>query len=534
MTIVDTPGGLLRVTRQPWLGADVLSYPDRPPTVVDVLHQAATVYADRVALVADGRTVGYREFAELVQGAVERLREEGVRPGDRVAVALPNGLHLAVALFACARGGFVMVGLNVRLRAPQWAYMLRHSRAVFALAADDLAPRLRRAAQEAGLPASAVREVGEHLVGRRRPWSYSPAQRPAEDATFAVVYTSGTTGRPKASQVVHRCSVHSALSYVHLLGLDEADRTAVLFPLYYITGLHAHVLPMMMVGGVSILVADASPREFTGILRDQRVTWMYTVPSFWLMLLREPTFCSPDLDHVRLGAFGGSSFPGYAVARIRERLPHIRLHDVYGLSETHSPATMLLDAEMTTRAGSVGRPLPCMEAVVVDDHSHQLPAGEAGELWLRGSLVTSGYLDDPVATKEAITDGWLRTGDIARLEEGYVYVLDRRKDMINRGGHKVFSVEIERLLLSHPAIADTAVVGVPARVASEVVACFVVPAEQRRVSAPEVRAWVRDRMADYAVPRHVRVVEDLPRNATGKVLKQRLRDRLLAELAPRG
>ncbi|MBW3601400.1 MAG: acyl--CoA ligase [Actinobacteria bacterium] len=533
MKVVHTPGGPLRVTRQPWLGVDALSYPDRPPTVVDVLHRATAAYGGRVALVADGRGVTYRELAELVEGAVERLREEGVRPGDRVAVALRNGLDLAVALFACARGGFVMVGLNVRLRPPQWAYMLRHSRAVLALAADDLAPELRRAAHEGGLPASAVREVGDHLVGRRRAWSYSPAQRPDEGDTFAVVYTSGTTGRPKASQVVHRCSVHSALSYVHLLGLDGRDRTAVLFPLSYITGLHAHVLPMMMVGGVSVLVPDASPRRFTDILRDQHVTWMYTVPSFWLMLLREPAFSSPDLDHIRLGAFGGSSFPAHAVARIRERLPHIRLHDVYGLSETHSPATMLFDSEMTGRAGSVGRPLPCMEAMVVDDHGHELPAGDAGELWLRGSLVTSGYLDDPVATKDAITDGWLRTGDMARLDDGYVYILDRRKDMINRGGQKVFSVEVERLLVSHPAIADAAVVGVPAGLASEAVACFVVPAEQGRVTAREVRAWVRDRMVDYAVPRHVRVVDDLPRNPTGKVLKQRLRDRLLATLPPR-
>jgi len=523
----------VKVEREPWLGAQVLSYPDRPRTVVDVLDGAVAAFGDRTALRAPEGDLTYAEFAEVVEGAVERLTDEGLTAGDRLAVAARNGLDLAVALFACARGGFVMVGLNLRLRAPQWAYMLRHSGARLALGQPEALDELRAAGAQAGMAATAVRDVGDRFRGRRRPWAYDAGQRPDEAAAFAVVYTSGTTGRPKASRVVHRCSVHSAMSYVEVVGLAGHDRTAVLFPLYYISGLHAHVLPMMLVGGTSVLVADASAHDFVELLARERITWMYTVPSMWQLLLREDGFTASALPDLRRGAFGGSPFPTTLLDSIRQRFPRVRLTDIYGLSETHSPATMLRDEEFTAKRGSVGRPLPCMEAKVVDDSGHEVPAGDPGELLLRGSLVTTGYDGDDEATRAAISAGWLRTGDLARMDpDGYVFILDRKKDMITRGGNKIFSVEVEQLLLTHPAIADAAVVGIPDPIAFEAVAAYVVPADGTQLTRRDVQRWVAERMSDYAVPRQVRVVDEIPRNRTGKILKADLRQRLLDELGP--
>jgi acyl-CoA synthetase (AMP-forming)/AMP-acid ligase II len=531
----------LRIDREPWLGTESLSFPGRVPTVVDALDRAVQRFGDREAFI-DGHTrVTYAEFAELVEGAAVRLQAEGLAPGDALGVALRNSLELAVALFACARGRFVMVGLNVRLRAPQWAYMLSHSGAGLALAEPDLIEELSAAATDAGLPNEQAREVGDHLTGQHRPWAYGPEQRPDEAATLAVVYTSGTTGRPKASQVVHRASMHSAHSYTALLGLHAEDRTAVLFPLSYISGLHAHVLPMMLVGGASVLLADADPGEFVEVLRTEAITYVYTVPSFWLMLLREPGFRSPELDHVRLGAFGGAPFPTASLSALAEALPKAGWVNIYGLSETHSPATMLLPGEHTAKEGSVGRPLPCMEAKVVDDAGAALAPGEAGELLLRGSLVTTGYFADPESTAAAIDDdGWLATGDVARLDDdGYVWILDRKKDMITRGGYKIFSVEVEQLLTSHPGIADAAVVGIPDPVAYEAVACYVVPEhtpsddgagpQDGSVTRQQVQHWVAERMSDYAVPRQVRVVDEIPRNRIGKADKVGMRQQLVAE-----
>lgn len=520
----------MRVAREPWLGAQALSYPDRPRTLVDALERAVAEHGATTAFVAPEGSVTYAEFATLVSGAVERLREEGMRTGDRLAIAAHNGLDLAVALFACAVGGFVMVGLNVRLKPPQWAYMLSHAGVSLALAQPDLLGGLRTAGADAGVAADRVRAVGDHLRGRRRPWP-ATTQPPDEAATFAVVYTSGTTGRPKASQVVHRCSIHSAMSYVEVLQLVAGDRTAVLFPLSYISALHAHVLPMTLVGGTSVLVAGASPREFTDLLVAERITWMYTVPSFWLMLLREDSFAWPQLSSLQLGAFGGSPFPGSALEQIRARMPHTRLFDVYGLSETHSPAAILRDGEFRSKPGTVGRPLPCMEATVIGDDGGELGVGEPGELRLRGSLVTTGYFRDAEATSAAIRDGWLRTGDLARLDaDGYITILDRKKDMITRGGHKIFSVEVEQLLLRHPGIVDAAVVGIPDPLAYEAVAAYVVARDKAEVTPRDVQQWVASNMADYAVPRQVRVVAAVPRNRTGKILKSELRARLLDEL----
>jgi O-succinylbenzoic acid--CoA ligase len=379
-----------------------------------------------------------------------------------------------------------------------------------------------------------VRPVGDHLVGRRRPWRGDAVPFPDEDTTYGIIYTSGTTGRPKASQVVHRCTMHSATAYVRILNLTADDRTAIVFPLYYATGHMAQVAPMMLVGGTSVPVEDVVPREFVRLIGERRITYLMVVPSLWPLLLRQPEFRWPELAHVQIGAFGGSPVPLSTVAALRERMPQLRLYDAYGLTETHSPATILIDAEFRRKPGSVGRPVPCAEARVVDDDGRDVPTGEAGELWVKGPMVTSGYFGDPAATAAAITDGWLHTGDLARMDdEGYVFILDRKKDMITRGGFKVYSVEVEYALVSHPDIAEAAVFGVPDPLAYEAVAAYVVPAEGRTVDASTVQAWVNTRIADYAVPRFVRVVDTIPRNRTGKVDKVGLRSALAAELDSR-
>ncbi|GAC1532734.1 MAG: class I adenylate-forming enzyme family protein [Acidimicrobiales bacterium] len=517
-------GADLKVERCQWQGTALLSYPDAPPTILDVLDRAVALHGERPFLIAPEGTVTYAEFARLVGDAATSLSDLGITPGDRFAVAAVNGLDIAVAIFAAAHVGAVMIGLNTKLATEQWAFMLTHSRVSVGLAQPEFRERLRDAARAAALATDRLHDLATVMRGGAHV-GLPVARATADPArTYAVVYTSGTTGRPKASQVVHRCSVHSAMSYAHLLGLGPQDRTAVVFQLFYISAMHAHLLPMALVGGSCVLVPDASPASYLDVLAEQRITWAYTVPSMWLLLLRDPSFNAARLPHLRLAAFGGSPFPVAEIAELRRRLPSTRWYDVYGLSETHSPATMLLDHEFDAKPGSVGRPLPCMEATVVDDNGDQLPADTAGELWLRGSLVTTGYADDPGATAAAITDGWFHTGDIARIDaEGYVYIVDRKKDMITRGGHKIFSAEVEQVLRSHPQVLDAAVVGTPDPVAFEAVIGFVVALPEDRPTKKELRHLVRDRLADHAVPRHIHFVDELPRNATGKLEKETLR-----------
>jgi len=507
----DRPGD--PVALETWLGAPARSYRQRPATVLDALDRAARRWPERTAFVDGPVSVTWRGFADRVQTAAAGLLAQGLSEGDAVAVASGNTLDLAVLLFACARSRLVMVGLNTRLAPPQWAYMVEHSRARLLLASEPF-----RESLPGSLP------LGEVLRSApSRPWSWSAADRPAQDTAYAVVYTSGTTGRPKASQVVHRCSVHSGMSYQRILQLEPDDVTAVLFPMYYISAMHAHVLPAVLSGASCVLVDSQSPRDYVALLREHEVSWAYAVPSWWRLCLRAPEF--QDLPALRRLAAGGAPFPADLVAALRARLPGVRLHDVYGLSETHSPGCVLLDEEFAGHPGTVGRPLDCMQAEVRGEDGAVLGSGEPGELWLRGSLVTTGYANDAAATAAAIVDGWFDTGDIARIcAHGYVTVLDRSKDMINRGGTKVFSAEVEELLRRHPAVEDAAVVGVPDPLGGEAVAAYVVSCAP--LTAAEVRNWVREGMADYAAPKVVELVDALPRNAVGKTDKQELRARL--------
>ncbi|MBC7375749.1 MAG: acyl--CoA ligase [Frankiales bacterium] len=508
----DRPGDPVVV--QTWLGAPALSYPRRPATVLDVLDRAVRRFGDRTAFVdTDGAVVTYAQFAARVQTGAAALTGRGLLPGDTVAVAAGNVLDLAVAVFACARARVVMVGLNTRLAPPQWAWMTAHSRVRLALAGPD---------QLVDLPGS--EPLGAFLRSvPERPWAFTAADRPAQDATYAVVYTSGTTGRPKASQVVHRASVHSGMSYQRVLQLRPDDVTAVLFPMYYISAMHAHVIPAMLSGASCVLVDTQSPRAYVALLAQHDVSWAYAVPSWWRLCLRDSGF--RDLPALTRLAAGGAPLPADLVAALRERLPGVRLHDVYGLSETHSPGCIATDEDLRSHPGSVGRTLPCMQAQVRADNGTVLGPGEAGELWLRGSLVTTGYAFDAAATDAAIVAGWFDTGDVARLDaEGRVTILDRSKDMINRGGTKIFSAEVEELLRRHPDIDDAAVVGFPDPLAGESIAAYVVATGP--LTAGQVRAWVRDGMADYASPKRVELVDALPRNAVGKTDKQELRRRL--------
>ncbi len=511
-----------RVARERWIGLDLLSYPERPASILHILDRAVREHGSTPGLVDERERCTYGEIGARVAGTVVELRDRGVRPGTALGVVAPNSVDLAVLLFACAAAGVVMVGLSERDAPPRWARLLRSTGAGALATTSRHRDAATAAATAAGLIPGSVLDLTDLTRARTAPWTFAP---PAEGDTFAVVGTAGTTGPPKASRVIHRCSVHSAVSYRAQLGLTADDRTAVLFPLTYISALHAHVLPMMLAGGTSVLTTETRPRRFCDLLARERITWMYTVPSLWLALLRSDRFTSTDLPALRTAAFGGSPFPPDALPVVRRALPGVALCNIYGLSETHSPATMLHDEEFAARPTSVGRPLPCMEARVVDEDGRVVQPGDDGQLQLRGSLVTTGYVGDDTATAAAFEDGWFVTGDHARMDaQGYVWILGRRQDLILRGGFNIAPVEVEQALRRHPGIADAAVVGVPDRSGHRTVACAIVR-DDPRLRPAQVRAWVRETVADYAVPRHVRFVDHIPLTGLGKIDRHALAER---------
>jgi acyl-CoA synthetase (AMP-forming)/AMP-acid ligase II len=500
-----------------------------PSSIIANLDTARREFRDRVLLNAPEGTVTYGEFAELVEGAAAWLTEQGLRPGDRLAVAAGNGLDAAVAIWACARGGFVYVGLPTNLRAPQWAFMLRHSAAVLALGQPNLVPTLADAAAQANLPSGRAIPLVDHLTGRRLSWR-TDGPMPDPDATYAVVYTSGTTGHPKAARVCHRMTMHAAGFYQHALGLRPSDRTAIHLPFYYVSGHITQLNPIMAAGGSAIVMPEFSAAELVRLIRDEGVTVLDVVPAIFARLLLEPGFALPGCAGLRVAAYGGAPMPAATLAAITARLPGLQLCEVYGMSETAGVISAVTDQRHQPATGSVGYPIPGVQVRIVDESGADVPAGESGEIWVAGPVVTPGYLGDAAATAAAITDGWLHTGDNGRINsDGSLTVLDRKKDMIIRGGVKIYPAQVEALLLEHPSVADAAVIGAADPLAGERVVAFLVAADESRIDRTAIRRWVGSRLATHAVPARILLVDRLPRVPTGKVDKAALRRQLTAE-----
>lgn len=530
----------VRVIREPWLGRSALSYAgDRPRDVLDVLDIAVHHRPDAVAVVdaVGGATRTVQQLCDDVAATADYWRQAGLRPGHGVGIAAGNSGDHLVALLAAATVGAVAVGLSSRLAAPQWRFQLQHSRCTMLLYDDGHAAAASSVADGVDGP---LRPLGSAVIrGTPGGWQEVAAGRaPAEPTTaYQVVHTSGSTGEPKASQVVHRASVHSGIAYDRLLRLRPGESTGVLFHLGYISAMHAHVIPALLSGARLVMLPTGSPRTWVEQLAAFDVAWAYAVPSWWLLALREPGLRAAALPQLRLAGAGGSPYPDLLREGLAKRLPDTELLNIYGLSETHSPATVLRGADLWRHAGAAGQPLEVVEVSVRDEHGAPVADGEAGEVWLGGSLVTTGYARDPDGTAAAVVGGMLRTGDVGRLEQGpdkpstsgppappVLRLLDRVKDTVDRAGTKVWSVQVERALTEHPAIVEAACVAAPDTRSGETVAVFLVLDEaHQRPADGELRRWVRERLGDAAAPSILRWVGELPKGGTGKTDKLALR-----------
>jgi long-chain acyl-CoA synthetase len=489
-------------------GVRVRCFADRPRSVVEVLERSLERSGPDVLLVdpARGSTTTYDGFARLVEGAARTLLERGLQPGDRVAVLVRNGLEAAVAIWACARAGLVHVGIPVDAPPARVAALLELTGASLLLAAPDLRP------SAAAVP---VADAADVLLSRELPWRTGDPL-PDEDATYSLIPTSGTTGHPKAVRVTGRMSGHAAAAYVRALGLTAADRTAIHLPFAWVSGHVTQLTPAMLSGGSAVTMAAFSAPSLVQVAAEHRVTWLDVVPSIWELLLRVDDFRLAVLPQVRLAVFGGAPAPPGTLDRVRERMPQLRLVDVYALSETCAPVTLLGDVEALRRPGSVGRPAPYVDLRVVGPDGADVPRGEPGEVWVRSPTVTPGYWGAEGAL--AVTDGWLRTGDLGRLDdEGFLTVGGRAVDLIIRGGVNIYPAEVERALLSTGQVADAVAVGVPSPVTGANVGAAVVARPGVEPDLAVLQAAVRAALGAHAVPRPLRVVAELPRNRNGKL-----------------
>lgn len=512
----------------------VRAFAARPPTIDAMVRAAVARDPAALALVDGARRIAYGELDAAVERVAGNLARRGVRKGDRVALLLGNHAAFIEASLACARLGAIQVPINIRQRRPENEYVLAHSGATALIHEAALAPELPG---PSGVPALRHRFAVNGVADGSMPYdallapgAAAPVVDVHEDEPFCILYTSGTTGRPKGAILTHFSLIHTCLNYEQAMALRPGERSLLAVPASHVTGLAAIIFSMIRVGGCTVMMKAFKARAFLELMAAERVTHTLMVPAMYNLCLLEPDFARFDLSSWRIGGYGGAPMPEATIKRLARELPGLTLYNAYGATETTSPVTLMPPGQGVAHADTVGTVLPGADLRVMDDEGREVPPGAAGELWIAGAMVVPGYWDDPQATATNFTGGYWRSGDIGSIDaEGYVRVFDRKKDMINRGGFKVYSAEVENLLSHHPAVVEVAVIGRPDPVLGERVQAFVV-ARDASASEAELKAFCAERLADYKVPDCIELLsQPLPRNANGKVLKTALRGLLDAE-----
>jgi len=517
-------------------GRVVRCYAERPTDLDAMLRRSVARRGSTIALRLDDTAVRYDELDATVDRVAGNLSRVGVAAGDRVAIALGNRLEFAYAVLGCNRLGAVGVPLNIRMRRPELEFALNQCGAVALLheaALADQVPRpdsvamLRRVFSCGGAAPGAL--AFETLL---EPIAAPPAAPIAEEDTCHLLYTSGTTGKPKGAMLTHLGVVHSALHFERHAELRAGDVGIVAVPASHVTGLVALLYTLLRVGGTTVLMREFKARAYLELAQAVRCSYTILVPAMYNLLLLDPEFGRFDLSAWRVGAYGGAPMPPATITALADKLPNMILVNGYGATETTSPQTMMPLGATKGHEDSIGKLLQCCDTRVMDENGHEVPPGTVGELWHAGPNVVPGYWDNPTANAENFVGGYWKSGDLGSIDaDGFVRIFDRKKDMINRAGFKVYSAEVENVLAHHPDILECAIVGRPDPVLGERVQAFVVP-RRAGVEAQSIRAFCAERLSDYKVPDRVTfLTEPLPRNPNGKVVKGELR-KLIAEEQP--
>jgi len=516
-------------------GRTMLCFPERPATLVEMFDDLVRRVPHRPAIVED-RTISYRELNHLVGAISANLAGFGVARGDRVALFLGNCWEFLACVIACNRIGAIVVPIGTRQRRSELTFLLNDSEAkalVFESELADAVPPWQ------DVPSLAHRFAIRGAAADERPFADLLVQKPpavrgeslSEEDVAVILYTSGTTGRPKGAQLTHLGIIHSALSFARCHGLNETDRALVAVPLSHVTGLVGVALSTMIVGGCVVLMRQAfKAAEFLALASREKITYSILVPTIYTLCVMSPELGNHDLSAWRIGCFGGAPMPVATIEMLTEKLPHLQLLNAYGATETTSPSTIMPRTRWRGHIDSVGITVPCGQIKVVDDHGDDVPRGTPGELWIAGPMVVPGYWRRPDANKSEFVDGFWRSGDIGAMDaDGFVRVFDRKKDMINRGGFKVFSAEVENVLCGLDGVLECAIVGRADPVLGERVHAIVVVPEGSKLTEATVRSFCTKQLSDYKVPETIILrTLPLPRNANGKVLKAELRENLVA------
>ena len=503
----------------------------RRHTIGDLLRRSALRHPDKPAIVYRDLRQTYAELDDTVNRTASALIERGVGRGDRIAILSHNSHGFVVGYLALAKLGAISVPVNFMLGPGEVAYILDHSGARGLIAEDQLCATADRAIEISQLVVKVRGAIGEPVEGwedvsgwMRHRDHREPALDIADDDPLQLLYTSGTESRPKGVVLTSRNLIAQYVSCALDGEMTGDDVEVHSLPLYHCAQLHCFLTTDLYLGATSVILDKPDPTLLLAAIERERATKLFCPPTVWISLLRSPEFDGRDLSSLRKGYYGASSMPVEVLQELTLRLSDVRLYNFYGQTEMSPLATVLRPEDQMRKAGSAGRPSINVETRLVDNDDLPVPAGSVGEIVHRSPHAMLGYRNDPEKTADAFRGGWFHSGDLAVMDgEGYITIVDRKKDMINTGGENVSSREVEEVIYEHPEVAEVAVFGVAHPRWIEAVTAGVVPRGSETVSQVEIIELCRQRLAPFKVPKNVVILDELPKNPSGKILKRELR-----------
>jgi O-succinylbenzoate-CoA ligase len=503
--------------------------------VDEMLNRSARRFPGKVAIVDEEVRMTYRLLQNRVDNLAGWFQSKGIKKGEKVALLLYNSIEITECFFALAKIGAVAVPVNFRLQKLEYEYILNNSDSKLLIAHHDFTSIIEQMRVNLPLLEDVV------IVDERQEKDHSyffyhsifdnayslQLEEMRDDEDFLIVYTSGTTGKPKGAVLTHKNVFMNAVNMVLECGLTKDEVQIISTPLFHIGGISALTM-IMLVGGTSILHRKFDPMHILHTFDKEKVTYSFMVPSMWNVLLEVPNFKQFNVNSIRIICCGAASTPLELKKRLMKNFPNAGVYDTFGHTETSASTATLKASDSLIKTGSIGLPYSNVEVRVVDENMKDVEPGEVGEIVYRGPTTMKEYFKNPEETKEALRGGWLHSGDLVKFDEdGYLSVVDRKKDMIISGGENIYPKEIEEVLYSHPDILEAAVVGVPDEKWGETVKAYVVTRNSKSLTEQEVIDYCTERIARYKKPHYVEFMNELPKNGSGKILKTDLRNRNL-------
>ncbi len=508
-------------------GRTVKVYVNRPENISELLETTTNHWPDKVALIEKDQGLNYQEFEQKVNTIAANLSTRWrVHKGDRMAILLGNTVEFCCTLFALARLGVIAVPLNHLLETTEINYLLDNAGCKY-LVADHKSWLKLAPYKEHWLMVEQIFITGKDIPTDTLPYDIllTPANmnidvHVKEDDIALILYTAGTTGKPKGVMITHLGIIHSVLNYQYYFGTEANDLTLINVPLCYATGLIGQLIHMVYVGGATVLMEQFTPREMIELMCRYRITFTFAAPQVYLLLITSSYLEMGCLPHWRLVAYYGEPMPEDAIRRLASSFPNLSLYHVYGAVETSSLATILPFQDFVRKSASIGKPLPIAQCLIVDGKGQNLGPNEVGELWIKGPHVVPGYWGNAEDNAKEFSDGFWHSGDLIKMDhEGYLYLVDRKQTRVIGATDQIFCLELENVLNRHPKIWEAAVVGVSDQNVGEEVRAFIVIKPNEAMTANEIKQFVANWLGADKVPQNFKFIESMPHSPTGKILR---------------